>query len=449
MNDLQLPTTGTRLSLAGHIGTVKFVGEVENTSGLWLGVEWDDPARGKHDGVKGGKRYFTCRIPNAGSFLRLTASGLSYGTSFLKALYSKYVELPHGSGSQEKVLLGSSNGAIEVEAVDLDKIRGKFANLDRLREVSLDSEHVSRYDEPPGTIRKTCPNIRGLDLSTSLIPSWDMIALITAELPELQRLALNRNRLQRPSDAQAMTLAFSNLTELRLNGTLMTWQEMQQVTASMPILKIVEMGYNRIESISSADFAYGSTIETLNLDSNDLHSWVNICDSLRSYPVLDRVILTSNKIDKIPLVDVTGGLQLKHLSLSFNQLDSWSDIDALSTWCPKLDTLTLMGNPLFNDPMHARNSRQFAIARIPSLRALDAAAISVKERTDCELFYLSHIAQHGPKSEEERNRVHPRWNALCQRTCHKARPAIDSRLLRASQNTVAPTNMIIICIRTS
>jgi hypothetical protein len=55
-------------------------------------------------------------------------------------------------------MLGSSNGAIEVEAVDLDKIRGKFANLDRLREVSLDNENVARYDEMPGTIIKTCPS---------------------------------------------------------------------------------------------------------------------------------------------------------------------------------------------------------------------------------------------------------------------------------------------------
>lgn len=148
-----------------------------------------------------------CRVQNAGSFIRPTPS-ISYGTSFLKALYSKYVELPHGSESQEKVLLGSSNGAIEVEAVDLDKIRGKFAHLDRLREVSLDNENVSRYDEPPGTIRATCPSksnserarkyfdcsyakgVRGLDLSTSLISSWDLIARISAELPALQRLSL-------------------------------------------------------------------------------------------------------------------------------------------------------------------------------------------------------------------------------------------------------------------
>ena len=56
----QLPTIGARLILSGHIGTVRFVGQVDGTAGVWLGVEWDDPDRGKHDGVKDGKRYFSC-----------------------------------------------------------------------------------------------------------------------------------------------------------------------------------------------------------------------------------------------------------------------------------------------------------------------------------------------------------------------------------------------------
>ncbi|KAJ7149343.1 hypothetical protein C8R46DRAFT_1179791 [Mycena filopes] len=415
MADLHLPSKGTRFILADHVGTVRFVGSVDNTSGTWLGVEWDDPKRGKHDGVKDGKRYFTCRLPNAGSFIRPTPS-IFYGTSFLKALYSKYVEMPHGSESQEKVLLGSSNGAIEVEAVDLDKIRGKFAHLDRLREVSLDSERVAGHDDALGSIRATCPSVLGLDLSTSLIPSWDMMALIACELPALQRLALNRNRLESPRDARAMALAFSNLIELRLNGTLITWREMQQVTASMPVLRIVEIGYNLIDDLTSSDDPFRtSTIQTLNLDTNECRDWIHICESLRSYSSIERVVLTSNKIDKIPPPLTGQTLSVKHLSLSYNRLESWADIDALSAWCPKLNTLTLNGNPLFDDPVHGRNARLLAIARIPSLVALDAATISAKERRDCELFYLSHIALHGPKTEEERTLTHPQWPALCEK----------------------------------
>lgn len=75
----------------------------------------------------------------------------------MEALNSKYIEDLHGSETLEKVVLGSSGGAIEVEAVSLDKIRKKFARLDYLREVSLDGANVDRAD-PPGHVLHTCPS---------------------------------------------------------------------------------------------------------------------------------------------------------------------------------------------------------------------------------------------------------------------------------------------------
>jgi tubulin-specific chaperone E len=51
---------GSRFCLRGQLGTVRYIGGVDGASGEWLGVEWDDPQRGKHDGAKDGKRYFSC-----------------------------------------------------------------------------------------------------------------------------------------------------------------------------------------------------------------------------------------------------------------------------------------------------------------------------------------------------------------------------------------------------
>jgi hypothetical protein len=67
----------------------------------------------------------------------------------------KYVEAEHGSVTLEKVVLGSSNGTIEVEAVGLDKVRRNLGNLERLREVSLDCELVATGDAI-GDILATC-----------------------------------------------------------------------------------------------------------------------------------------------------------------------------------------------------------------------------------------------------------------------------------------------------
>jgi dynactin complex subunit len=53
---------GKRLSYNGALCTVRYIGDVSGTTGTWLGVEWDDPSRGKHDGSHKGTRYFECRL---------------------------------------------------------------------------------------------------------------------------------------------------------------------------------------------------------------------------------------------------------------------------------------------------------------------------------------------------------------------------------------------------
>lgn len=77
--------------------------------------------------------------------------------TFMEALISKYIEVPHGTQNLETVMLGSSQGFIEVEAVGLDKIRGKLARLERHREISLDVENVSSAN-PAGQIKNKCPS---------------------------------------------------------------------------------------------------------------------------------------------------------------------------------------------------------------------------------------------------------------------------------------------------
>ena len=61
----------------------------------WLGVEWDTPGRGKHDGScvdKAGEmhRYFTC-MDRMGSFVK--PAKVKRGRSFVEVLRERYVEL--------------------------------------------------------------------------------------------------------------------------------------------------------------------------------------------------------------------------------------------------------------------------------------------------------------------------------------------------------------------
>ncbi|KAI0317464.1 hypothetical protein OF83DRAFT_1276525 [Amylostereum chailletii] len=445
------PAIGSRLALSGFYGTVRYVGQVEGTKGEWVGVEWDDPSRGKHDGVKDGRRYFHCLIPNSGSFIRATSAGIDYGRSFLRALVEKYVELPRGTSAQEFVILGSSKGAIEVEVVNMDKIRNKFSRLEHLRDISLDKENVSRADEP-GLLRAKCPSVRGVDLSFSLIPSWDVIALITTELPLLERLALkyadplqemnfcsvprSNNRLQPFVTPVSELRMFHHLVELQLNATLMTWQAMLDVIVCMPSLKQVEMGYNRLTTLFTehSPSPQELVLESLNLDSNRLSSWENLCTALRPFRQLARLILTSNDINTIPPMSSESDVfPWKYLSLSSTQVSTWSSVDALTAWCPQLEELRLISTPLAEDPITSRTWRQITIARLPALRTLDGAPISDRQRSDAELFYISLVSHSDFASETARHEAHPRWAALCQPlpVAPSKDEKLSSRLIRA------------------
>ncbi|KAI0811010.1 hypothetical protein BC629DRAFT_1580180 [Irpex lacteus] len=404
-----LPSIGTRLVHSGYLGTIRFIGPVDGTQGSWLGIEWDDPKRGKHRERKMANNTFIA-LKNAGSFIRPNAV-ISYGVSFLEALIAKYTEVPT-EDTVEKVVLGSSNGTIEVEAVRLNKIRANLSRLDNLREVSLDNERVARADTP-GEIQKTCPGIRGLDLSKNLLPSWDIVALIVAELPRLQRLALNHNRLAMPQDTMRFSSAFSAIQELQLNTTLIPWGDVKQLVRHMPSLTALEYGYNRLSSLRTAgndpaeNTITNTELRVINFDGNELTHWAEI-----------RVILSSNQLKTIaPLEQAPAFHQLRHLSLTFNALDSWQSIDRLHLWCPSLESLTISGNPIVEGEYILSDPKLSATTERP------AGNITAKERTDCELFYISYITKHGPRDEDARCRQHPQWQALCNKYDQPNAPA--------------------------
>ena len=111
----------------GQRGTVRFVGEVPPTRGLWLGVEWDHPElRGKHDGTHEGVKYFETlnrSNPNSASFVR--PAKVTSGVSVCEAVIDRYGAVEGSTaGVDEKELerLCKEIGAPFVTVVGFDKV---------------------------------------------------------------------------------------------------------------------------------------------------------------------------------------------------------------------------------------------------------------------------------------------------------------------------------------
>ena len=215
---------GQRLSYDGFLCTVRYFGPLENTTGLWLGVEWDESTRGKHSGQFNGKAIFQCRSfsPTAGSFIRPTRVPDNQRV-FLEALRFKYE-----SGGSKSTRRGATarfqNGdSIEisgkvVEEVGFEKIRREQAALANLRIAILDGLNICGLTGRNGSqssrtdaqleLSKRCPSVQQLDLGRNPLETWADVATICAPLEKINVL---RARYLYHGDCRRVTDLISGL----------------------------------------------------------------------------------------------------------------------------------------------------------------------------------------------------------------------------------------------
>ncbi|KZF26408.1 putative tubulin-specific chaperone [Xylona heveae TC161] len=463
---------GQRLSFDGALCTVRYTGEVKGTSGRWLGVEWDDVGRGKHSGEHGGIRYFECKSKHstAGSFVRPTRP-VDKPLSFLEALQKKYVseEITKNGNKYGNAALSSEDqikisGKV-VEEVGFDKIRQQLAQLNELRIVLLDGLNISgillngRYGEPEERermvrlISETCPKIVELDLSRNLLEHWQDVADICRALPMLRSLRVNGNRfgVLRACEGADQLSTLPNLQGLALDNTLLSWDEVCDLTEQCPSLTTLSASSNRLDSLLRT--LQGSCkVSKIILESNNFSSLSAVGGAL-SLPGLERLHLRDNSINRI--LDVGQNVEttlplsisLSNLDVSYNAIDQWSFLDGLDGAFPNISSLRMTHNPVYltgnvstGKEMSVEEAFMLTVARVGRLKTLNFSVISAQDRSNAELYYLSRIAKVLAEvpQEDERHIVkdHPRYGELCDvygppTIVRKAPSAIDPHSLEA------------------
>ncbi|RAQ42428.1 tubulin-specific chaperone [Aspergillus flavus] len=439
-----------RRSYNGELCTIRYAGKVAGTTGEWLGVEWDDPTRGKHSGEHQGVRYFTCKSkhPTAGSFVRPSRAA-DKPRSFLEALREKYASEFEEEAARRKLGDAASGDSLHkpiaisgkiVEEVGFDKIRKQLAELQELKIVLLDGLRVAgvlahegsaeQFQSACKEIEQTCPKIVELDLSRNLLNRWRDVASICDSLKRLKTLKLNGNRMDPPVGEG---LRFERITELQLDDTLLSWDEISALTYQFSSLTTLIASANQISYISSP---LSSTITTLTLEDNEISS----LSSLRQLVSLDSLSclsLRGNRINKIyeSSPDEASPLRfsknLQSVDLSRNRIDNWLFVNQLSLVFPGLQTLRISGNPLHDQSvgpskvtglpektMTIDEAYMLTLSRIASLKMLNYGTITEKDRSNAELYYLSLIGKELSAFPESAAREilpkHPRYSELCE-----------------------------------
>ncbi|KAL3420810.1 CAP-Gly domain-containing protein [Phlyctema vagabunda] len=458
---------GQRLSLRSQLCTIRYVGPILGTTNQneeWLGVEWDDTARGKHDGSNNNKRYFECRSSSktAASFLKLNRLLPDPPQSFVEAVHQKYAteitNLPAAAAFEQQIMISGSKVA---EEVGFDKIRNQLAQLHELKIVLVDGLRIDSAEAPGKTIREICPKIVELDLSRNLFESCLPVAAICEELDDLRTLRLNGNRFEvRTEDLESIPGALDDLLELELDETLLSWEDICSVAQQSRSLKNLSASSNGFQEIGYLDLSLPRTeisdslskshteqshqicqpiststlqasLTSLTLEYNSFKSLESL-KGLASFHALEKLNLKGNQIYSVYVqqgsighAQFSFGSKLQYVDLSYNAIKSWDFVDSLKKVFPGLTALRLSKNPLYENTCRedgtavgVDDSYMLTIARLGDLKNLNYSNITAAERTNAEMFYLSLIGKAmGEVPENDESIItskHRRYQKLCE-----------------------------------
>uniref|UniRef100_A0A8C0I587 Tubulin-specific chaperone E n=1 Tax=Balaenoptera musculus TaxID=9771 RepID=A0A8C0I587_BALMU len=286
MNDtLTSDVVGRRVEVNGEHATVRFSGVVPPMAGLWLGVEWDNPERGKHDGSHEGTVYFKCRHPTGGSFIR--PNKVNFGVDFLTAIKNRYAleDEPEEEGKEQIVTIGNK----PVETIGFDSV------------VKQQSENKLKFPSSSPSPTGTFSALKVLVLNRIGI-TWTEVLRCASRCPVLEKLYLESNSIvisERPTDV------LQTVKLLDLSSNQLIDENQLFLIAYLPRLEQLILSDIGLSSIHFPDAGIGCktsmfpSLQYLVLNDNRISQWsfFNELDKLQSLHTLScaRNPLTESK----------------------------------------------------------------------------------------------------------------------------------------------------------
>ncbi|KAJ9518795.1 hypothetical protein QJQ45_026091, partial [Haematococcus lacustris] len=436
-----------RVLIAGERATVHYVGTVAGQDGEWVGVEWDDQQRGKHDGCTGGVRYFQTNAPTAASFVKIGKVQAGYGVA--EALEARYSNQRGELGEveeREMYVHTVRRRRVQIHVVGVDRIQQQQSQLGELvsaRLVGAAVSHVVRagamlspclaaapsaapcsspcsmlLQGDAKRLASACPRLTELDLTGNLIGDWtSFVPALMQACTSLQTLNLSDNRLGFGSVPGSIH-SLPRLRVLVLNDCHASWHDVLALEPQLPALQELHLSGNGLHDLAGQAPAPASpaaaggeqlegtclalvtgftALQVLSLEDNALKDWQEVA-RLQQLPSLTTLILSHNPLTS---VSYPGGVQagtghsarppfaaLQRLIMAGCALASWADVDALDRF-PALHEARLTGNACL--AASKSGGRFEIIGRVGGLTSLNGADIKPRERRDAELRYLQAV----------------------------------------------------------
>ena len=355
-DDDELPTVNSRVeTLDGNRGFCRYIGSVDGQTGTWVGVEWDDQKRGKHDGKHNGKRYFECKrgkeVGGGGgggeeeeeeeedaraSFVRVQK--VATATDFVSAAKEKY-ELENQEQLEKRLVFGkedknssyNNNNDEEVNVtIELKTKLSLQKSLIELERILLPNARLARVSRRVGTPADG-DEVRASSLSSSSSLNDD---------EELFATTFNRNAMHVDVSGNLMT----SFAELGKIGKYFRNLEILDASDAFYDEDVRDVDIDGISTLMKEVVLAASqfrNLKTLALNKTRT-SWEKALLIIEQMPNLEELRLDRNELQNIKLVDEQASRRyfpkLKVLSLDGNRNVKWNDIWALR-FLPSLEIL--------------------------------------------------------------------------------------------------------------
>ncbi|KAG5438845.1 hypothetical protein PCANB_002565 [Pneumocystis canis] len=418
-----LDAIGDRISFKGNCCTIKYIGPLKGIKGQWLGVEWDDPSRGKHNGTYLDQTYFECRKKNSGSFIKQNKIR-DISRTFVEAFNDKYgyKNIEEYKDFQSKNL---ENNNADIKIYEIYYPKNKPEQISKLCIAALNHMSISQLGNIK-EIKERCVDILEIDLSGNLL-NWKTVILIIKALPNLNTLKLNYNQFHIPESTSTNNFKFPNLKILTLNKTYLKITEIKKLCISFENLEELQIGYNLLTLKIHKNIQFSdnfSHLKKIFLDNNKITCFKTVTEIFGELKKLEFLSLASNQISTITIVPNTF-ISLKYLNISNNNISEWSCIDNLNA-LNALISLHFTDNPLIKG---LDNSSAFIIPRLKNIEIINGVKITQEERQNAELYYL-HIIENDIKSKKitdylNLTKIHPQWEEL-RKKYEKENPIFNS-----------------------
>ena len=196
---------GKRVELNEKTATIKYVGPLKHKKNakeneIWLGLEWDDKTRGKHNGTVEGYEYFkTSCNENSGSLIKMTK--VNIGQTFKGALNYKYNFYEEEGNEYHKDVdkalekdnfIVTDKKIINIELVGKEKAAKKFSEFAYMPCIDLSFSYINNLGNDLANI---LPRLKELSLTRTLLTKWSDLLSLLIQLKNLNLLNFSENIL--------------------------------------------------------------------------------------------------------------------------------------------------------------------------------------------------------------------------------------------------------------